>query len=124
MHCSSGTYIRSLARELGDSLTCGGCLARLRRTQALGFDESLAHPLPEEGTTIESAPPPLSPLVALQHLPTRQLTTDEEIDWLIATRHALSCVPDCPTIRKELERQRLVERQPGGGGFRRIVDAT
>ena len=55
VHCSSGTYIRSLARDLGDSLTCGGCLARLRRTQALGFDESLAHPLPGEGTTIESA---------------------------------------------------------------------
>ena len=86
VHCSSGTYIRSLARDLGDSLTCGGCLARLRRTQALGFDENLAHPLPEEGTTIESAPPPLSPLVALRHLPTRQLTTDEEIDWRCGRR--------------------------------------
>jgi hypothetical protein len=27
-------------------------------------------------------------------------------------------VPDCPTIRKEFERYGLVERAPGGGGFR------
>ena len=35
--CSAGTYIRSLARDLGELLGCGGALARLRRTQALGF---------------------------------------------------------------------------------------
>ena len=35
--CSAGTYIRSLARDLGESLGCGGCLAHLRRTGALGF---------------------------------------------------------------------------------------
>ena len=51
------------------------------------------------------------------HLLAGVLYSDHEIDWLITTRHALSCVPDCPTIRKEFERQRLVERQPGGGGF-------
>ncbi len=30
--CSKGTYIRSLARDLGDSLSCGGYLSSLRRT--------------------------------------------------------------------------------------------
>ena len=26
VHCSAGTYIRSLARDLGQALGCGGCL--------------------------------------------------------------------------------------------------
>ena len=31
--CSSGTYVRSLAHDLGEALSCGGHLASLRRTQ-------------------------------------------------------------------------------------------
>jgi tRNA pseudouridine55 synthase len=31
--CSSGTYVRSLAAELGEKLGCGGHLSRLRRTR-------------------------------------------------------------------------------------------
>lgn len=32
VHCSKGTYIRSLARDIGEQLGCGGYLASLRRT--------------------------------------------------------------------------------------------
>ncbi|MDA8161994.1 MAG: tRNA pseudouridine(55) synthase TruB [Desulfobacteraceae bacterium] len=32
IHCSKGTYIRSIAHGLGEALGCGGCLAALRRT--------------------------------------------------------------------------------------------
>lgn len=32
--CSSGTYIRSIARDLGETLGCGGCLKSLVREQA------------------------------------------------------------------------------------------
>ena len=32
VHCSSGTYIRSLARDIGEALGCGAHLAGLRRT--------------------------------------------------------------------------------------------
>jgi tRNA pseudouridine55 synthase len=41
--CSSGTYIRSIARDLGESLGCGGCLQSLVREQAGLFwlDKSL-----------------------------------------------------------------------------------
>ena len=35
--CSKGTYIRSLAHDLGRDLGCGGTLAALRRTWAAGF---------------------------------------------------------------------------------------
>jgi len=32
VHCSKGTYIRSLARDLGQNLSVGGCVTQLRRT--------------------------------------------------------------------------------------------
>ncbi len=35
--CSAGTYIRSLAYDIGEKLGCGACLSRLRRTKANGF---------------------------------------------------------------------------------------
>ena len=34
VHCSSGTYIRALARDLGNNLNVGGHLTGLRRTQS------------------------------------------------------------------------------------------
>ena len=83
VHCSAGTYIRSLARDLGETLGCGACLASLRRTQALGFDERQATALPNPG---EPPPEPSSPLIALGHLPRRQLSATEEIDWRCGRR--------------------------------------
>ena len=47
-----------------------------------------------------------------------RLYLEAEIDWLIGTRFSRRQVPDCPTMRKEFERCGLVEREPGGGGFR------
>jgi tRNA pseudouridine55 synthase len=37
VRCSSGTYIRSLVNDLGETLGCGAVLTELRRTQANGF---------------------------------------------------------------------------------------
>lgn len=37
LRCHAGTYVRSLARDLGDRLGCGGYLAALRRTEAAGL---------------------------------------------------------------------------------------
>jgi tRNA pseudouridine55 synthase len=37
VRCSAGTYIRSLARDIGEALGCGGHLIALRRTQAGHF---------------------------------------------------------------------------------------
>ncbi|MCX7537259.1 tRNA pseudouridine(55) synthase TruB [Corynebacterium sp. P5875] len=45
--CSSGTYIRSLARDLGEALGVGGHLTALRRTSVGPFDISRARPLAE-----------------------------------------------------------------------------
>ena len=43
--CSSGTYVRALARDLGESLGVGGHLTALRRTRVGGFHTEDAHDL-------------------------------------------------------------------------------
>ena len=43
--CSSGTYIRALARDLGADLGVGGHLTALRRTRVGSFDLKVAHTL-------------------------------------------------------------------------------
>jgi tRNA pseudouridine55 synthase len=37
LRCGAGTYVRSLARDLGARLGCGGYLAALRRTESAGL---------------------------------------------------------------------------------------
>ncbi len=45
--CSAGTYIRSIASELGNNLGCGGLLSRLRRTAIGDYDVNDAF-IPDE----------------------------------------------------------------------------
>lgn len=45
VHVSKGTYIRSLARDIGKALGCGATLYSLRRTYAGGFDIKQCVPL-------------------------------------------------------------------------------
>jgi tRNA pseudouridine55 synthase len=45
VHCSSGTYVRSLANDLGNMLGCGGYLVGLRRTKSGRFSLRDATPL-------------------------------------------------------------------------------
>jgi tRNA pseudouridine55 synthase len=49
VHCSTGTYIRSIAHDLGQVLGSGAFLKRLRRISAGGFDLSMARTLDELG---------------------------------------------------------------------------
>ncbi len=39
VECTAGTYIRSLACDIGEKLGCGAVLTELRRTAALGFTQ-------------------------------------------------------------------------------------
>ena len=45
VHCSKGTYIRTLCKDIGAALGCGGCMAQLRRTAAGSYTEADAIPL-------------------------------------------------------------------------------
>ncbi|MFN8508066.1 MAG: tRNA pseudouridine(55) synthase TruB [Dehalococcoidia bacterium] len=47
VHCGPGTYIRSLARDIGAALGCGAHLAALRRTSSGAFDVADAFTLGE-----------------------------------------------------------------------------
>lgn len=54
--CSKGTYIRSLARDLGESLGTGAYLKSLCRTRIGNFKLSSAHSLPELIEEIKARP--------------------------------------------------------------------
>ena len=76
--CSAGTYIRALARDLGNGLGVGGHLTALRRTRAGHFGLDQARTLEELGED-----PRLSYSLdeaCLQSFPRRDLTADEALD--------------------------------------------
>lgn len=60
--CSSGTYVRALARDLGTALGVGGHLTALRRTRVGAYSTAAAHSL--DALTEELAVVPLSTAVA------------------------------------------------------------
>ena len=45
VRCSKGTYIRTLCKDIGEALGCGGCMAALRRVQAGEYRIEEAVPL-------------------------------------------------------------------------------
>ena len=47
VRCSKGTYIRTLCKDIGDALGCGGCMAALRRVQAGEYTIAESVPLQE-----------------------------------------------------------------------------
>jgi tRNA pseudouridine55 synthase len=93
VHCSSGTYIRSIARDVGAELEVGGHLTALRRTSAGPFDIAEARTLDElnrqkdavlasfpEGTDPRSVSPELSLSLdeaMVRCFPVRNVTEDQ-----------------------------------------------
>ncbi|MCF6470068.1 tRNA pseudouridine(55) synthase TruB [Nonomuraea sp. MG754425] len=72
--CSSGTYIRSLARDLGAALGVGGHLTKLRRTRVGPYDLSLARSI--EQLAEECVILPIGQAVAAA-FPRRDVTAEE-----------------------------------------------
>lgn len=56
VRCSSGTYIRAIARDLGGALGVGGHLTALRRTAVGGFDLAAARTLEQLGEEFSMVP--------------------------------------------------------------------
>jgi tRNA pseudouridine55 synthase len=71
--CSAGTYIRAIARDLGDALGVGGHLTRLRRTLVSPFSI-------EECATWEKAEPVSTADGISRILPSRNLTLEELVE--------------------------------------------
>ncbi len=74
--CSSGTYIRALARDLGETLGVGGHLTALRRTRIGGIDLSGAHTLEQLEASLTVLP--LADAVRAA-FPARTVTGDEAV---------------------------------------------
>jgi tRNA pseudouridine55 synthase len=76
--CSTGTYIRALARDLGEALGCGGHLAALRRTRVgrFGIDQAVSLDRLNTEGRVDSALL-LLPRAVEQTFPRRDLTADE-----------------------------------------------
>ncbi len=97
MACSSGTYVRAVARDLGDRLGVGAHLTALRRTAIGGFSVDGAVP----GGALRDGPAPVRthwvvPAAAVGHLTTvvvdgdaaRQLRQGRAIPWSVEAHPA------------------------------------
>lgn len=83
--CSAGTYIRSIARDLGDALSVGGHLTALRRTLVSPFDLS-------EAGSIDDAPLIDTAVGIARVLPIRTLDFEEMNE--ISFGRSVSANPD------------------------------
>ena len=76
--CSSGTYIRALARDLGEALGVGGHLTALRRTKIGSYEVATAQAL--DGLTPKTLEMLDISEAARQQFVSRNLSAQEEID--------------------------------------------
>jgi tRNA pseudouridine55 synthase len=88
VECSTGTYIRALARDLGESLDVGGHLVSLRRTRVgpFGVDQALAlDDLMERGPSALLSMPAIArvgfPTWVVGPAQARAVRLGQRIDW-------------------------------------------
>lgn len=79
IECSKGTYIRSIANDLGQNLCCGGYLTRLIRTKAGKFlvEDSIKM---QEYKSIEFVEKHLIEPISMLNYPLYNLNTSEKLD--------------------------------------------
>jgi tRNA pseudouridine55 synthase len=84
VECGAGTYIRSLARDLGEKLGCGAYLGALARTSSGPFGLAAAHSLDEIRKAADIGPDALATLLlpidaGLNGIPEAVLTPEEVV---------------------------------------------
>jgi len=97
--CGTGTYIRSIARDLGDRLKTGGTLAALTRTLSSGF--ALSHSLTLEQLAEQVQQErfeAIAPAAGLQHLPAIPLPVETAQRWCQGQRTVIPTRPVESTI--------------------------
>ncbi|HUR13405.1 MAG TPA: tRNA pseudouridine(55) synthase TruB [Mycobacteriales bacterium] len=90
--CSSGTYVRALARDLGKALGVGAHLTALRRTRVGPFDLSRALTLEALEESFDEHVLPLDEAVA-RSFPRRELSAEEAIDLAFGRKLPPTGVP-------------------------------
>jgi len=82
--CSAGTYIRSIARDIGEILDSEGCLLQLKRISACGFDEKNSikiSDIEKEKGKKNSKNFIIPTISALNHISTFVLINEEQINF-------------------------------------------
>jgi tRNA pseudouridine55 synthase len=100
--CGGGTYIRSIARDLGIAVGTVATLANLVRTKSCNLELAASISLPDLEQAIDFQP--TAPLMALPHLPRVNLNEPELANWFqgrpIILNQALPlAVPICVTTQ-------------------------
>jgi tRNA pseudouridine55 synthase len=89
--CGPGTYIRAIARDLGELLQTGGTLAQLIRTKSCGFDLADSITLEQLEMEVDRGNIPLSnPSVALNHISSYTLDEADAKRWCQGQSVAIS----------------------------------
>ena len=91
--CGSGTYVRSIARDIGSALRCGGYCGRLTRTAVGPFTIDQA----VETDRLDPARDLLSPLLAVEHLP--QVAVTAAVGERLANGHPVMLTPSQLDVR-------------------------
>ncbi len=82
IQCSTGTYIRSIARDLGEVLNSEGCLLTLKRISACGFNEKNSIKISDLEKNQNNISKFIIPTISvLDHISTLILTNEEEINF-------------------------------------------
>jgi tRNA pseudouridine55 synthase len=115
--CSSGTYVRALARDLGVALLTGGHLTALRRTRVGPFGQADAVELAD----LDVAPALIPPAVAASALfPVLQLTSVQATDLAHGKRVAVDAA-DAEVVAATAPDGALVGMAAVRGGTARTI---
>ncbi|MDQ6972774.1 MAG: tRNA pseudouridine(55) synthase TruB, partial [Mariprofundaceae bacterium] len=88
VECSKGTYVRSLARDIGAALACGGCVTELRRLSTAGWPEVIMVTPEQLKAAPEACLLPLSQW--LRHLPRLRLHAEQALRYAQGQRIQLT----------------------------------
>jgi tRNA pseudouridine55 synthase len=94
VRCGKGTYIRSIARDLGEHLDVGGHLTALRRLRVGRFTLDLATGLLPAPDRFDGPPRLFTPAQALDHLPAMTLPEELAARLRNGQKAALSTLQD------------------------------
>lgn len=134
IHCSSGTYIRSLAHDIGQRLGCGGCLSSLRRTETCGFsiDDAISLSQFEDISKEEAANRIINMAQTIPFMPVIQ-ADDEMMETIrfgrifrrqLSVLNTLADFSDTHTEPMPLESSNTNYYLPSSDSYLKVIDST
>jgi len=125
IHCSKGTYVRTIAEDMGEVLGCGAHVSRLHRSEVGPFSESQTIDLDElerqrEGLQAEDLDHLLLPVdAAITHLPALELP--ESVAWYFCQGQSVM-VPQLYRTAEEGDIVRVFQEQAHFLGIGEVLE--